>query len=168
MPAGLVKLTSVACGASAHIAGDVEHNRHRAQRLGKAAHASGFLADQVVAPAKQLVAVARGLPAHPQLRDHEIGPVDRPAAVAGQLDFEWCVGECGHALRERADHRQPLLVRVDQPDLLQPQHTSAADEPIDQLGCIGAAATNDYDFHMEPLCFSRNCIARCRVPSATI
>jgi hypothetical protein len=138
----------------AHIAGDVEHDRHRAQRLGEAAHAGGLLADQVVPPAQQLVAVARGLAAHAQLRDHEVGPVERAPPVAGQLDAEGRLGEGGHAPRERADHRQPLLVRVDQPDLFEAQHAGARDEPIDQLRRVCAAAADHNDFHVEPLCFN--------------
>src|SRR5215207_2751303 len=115
IPAGLVKFTSVACGASSRI------SRAISSTTGTVRSALAKPPTPVVSwPIRWLRRPNTSSPwraACPQLRDHKIGPRNRTAAVAGQLDFEGRVGECSHALRERADHRQPLLVRVDQPDL---------------------------------------------------
>ena len=56
--------------------GDLEHHRHGAQRLGQSARSRRLLAEAAVADGQRLVGVAGGLAPHPELDDHEVGPVD--------------------------------------------------------------------------------------------
>ena len=80
MPTGLVKSTIQAsgCGPARGPLGDVEHHRHRAQRLGEAAGAGGLLADAAALERERLVADPGRLAADAQLDQHDVGAVADP------------------------------------------------------------------------------------------
>ena len=57
--------------------GDVEHDRHRPQRLREAARPGRLLADRAESRRKRLVDEAGRLAADAELDDHEVGAVER-------------------------------------------------------------------------------------------
>ena len=61
--------------------GELQHHRHRPQRLREPAGAGRLLADATEPERDRLVPVAGLVPAHPELHDHEVGAVDRLDAV---------------------------------------------------------------------------------------
>ena len=63
-------------GALAHALGDLEHDGHRAHRLGEAAGAGRLLADAAARERHRLVREARRLAADADLDEHEVGAVD--------------------------------------------------------------------------------------------
>ena len=145
-PAGLVKLTSSAGRQLAQVGGDHSTTGSSAG-LGEPADARGLLADEAVAPAEVLV-LAPGLhPADAELRDDVAGPPDRIAAVGREHHVERVALGVHHALRERADDREAVQVRVHQPQLADRQRRTPPEEPAHQLGGVGRAATDDRDLH---------------------
>ena len=75
MPTGLVKSTIQAPGRGQppRPLGDVEHDRHRAQRLGQAAGAGGLLADAAALERERLVGDPGRLAADAELDQHDVG-----------------------------------------------------------------------------------------------
>ena len=69
--------------ALAHALGDLEHDRHGAQRLREAAGAGRLLPDAAAGERQRLVGEPRLLPADPDLDQHEVGAVDRAVEVVG-------------------------------------------------------------------------------------
>ncbi len=151
MPTGLVKSMIQASGSRPlpDPRGHVQHDRHRAQRLGEAARPGGLLADAAALQRPGLVPVPGGLAADAQLQQHGAGPVDGRVQVGGP----------GHGGRmpvpghdpggERADHRQPLGVRVDQHQLGDLDVTGQPGDPVDELRGVGGAAADNSEFHHE-------------------
>ena len=63
----------VRCGEGADALGDLEHDRHRAHRLGEAARAGRLLADAAAGERDRLVAQPRRLAADAELEEDEGG-----------------------------------------------------------------------------------------------
>ena len=66
----------------ANAVGDLEHDRHRAQRLGEPAGARRLLADAAAGERHRLVGEPRLLAADADLDEHEVGAVERAVEVA--------------------------------------------------------------------------------------
>ncbi len=73
-------------GELAHTLRDLEHDRHRAKRLGETTRARGLLADAPAGERHRLVHQARVLPADPDLDQDEVRPVDRAVEVVCDLE----------------------------------------------------------------------------------
>ena len=71
-------------GQPAYPVGDVEHDRHGAQRLGEAAGAGGLLPDAAALQRPCLVAVARRLAADAQLQEDDVRVAHAGVDVAGR------------------------------------------------------------------------------------
>ena len=107
----------VRAGALPCFPGDVEHHRHRAQRLGQPAGPGGFLADAAVFQRPGLVPLPGRLPADPQLEQHRAGLVQAVVQVGRPAQRGRVAERAQDPRAERADHGEPLLGRVDQHDL---------------------------------------------------
>ena len=101
IPTGFVKSTIHASGADelAHALGDLEHDGHRAQRLGEAAGAGRLLADAAAGERHRLVREPRRLAADADLDQDEVGAVDGAVEVVGDEQL------AGEALRAPASAR---------------------------------------------------------------
>ncbi|MGX1252727.1 hypothetical protein RKD48_005238 [Streptomyces ambofaciens] len=131
----------------AHPLGDVQHHRHRAQRLGEPARAGRLLADAAALQRPGLVLLPGGLPADPQLEQHGVGAVDGRVQVGGgdhaatvPLFGEDAPGETAHQL-------QPVRRRVDEDQLLDRQRVPQPGEAVDQFGRVGRTAADHGEFH---------------------
>ena len=125
--------------------GQLHHHWHRAQRLGEAAGAGRLLADGVELEGQRLIGEACLLAADAELDEHEVGVVDRGGGVIGQGQAAWPFDPMQHALGKPAHDLQPVHVEVVEHELVDGQAVAAVGEPLDQLGCVGAAAANDDD-----------------------
>ena len=134
-------------GELPHALRDLEHDRHRTQRLPKAAGAGGLLADAAARERDGLVREARGLAADPDLEEDEVGAVEGAVELAGhdQLAFEALPLE--HPLSEAADDLAPLRVDVVQDELPDADLVALAREPGDELRRVRRPAAYDRDLH---------------------
>ena len=141
-PVGFVKSTNHAPGApiSRGQLGQLEHDGHRAQRLREAAGAGRLLPDAVELQRDGLVLVARLVAADAQLHDHEVRALERLALVAGEPQRAAPAGATHHPLREGADDAEALGIDVQQRQFVDRKAVAAGDEPLDQLGRVGAAS----------------------------
>ncbi len=130
--------------------GQLEHDRHRPQRLREPARAGGLLSDAVEAERDRLVAEARLVPADAQLHDDEVRPLERLARLLGQTDGARPARPANHPLREAADDPEPVHIDVQQHQLVDRQAVAAGHEPLDQLRRVRAAAADDRDLHTHP------------------
>ncbi|CAM5505988.1 hypothetical protein STENM327S_01139 [Streptomyces tendae] len=133
----------------AHPLGDVEHHRHRAQRLGEAARAGRLLADAAALQRPGLVLLPGGLAADAQLEQDRVGTVDGRVQVGGgdhaavvPLLGEDAPGEAAHQL-------QPVRRRVDEDQLLDGQRVPQPGEAVDQFGRVGRTAADHGEFHAD-------------------
>ena len=133
-------------GATAHrLLGQLEHHRDGPQGLGEPARPGRLLADAAELQRQALVDHAHGLPAHPELHDHEVGAVDGLLAAAGLDQAAAPAGPGQHAPGQAGDHPEALGVDVEQHQLVDRQAVLAGGEPLDQLGSVGAAAPDHGD-----------------------
>src|SRR4029453_16826175 len=141
-------------GAPAHgLFGQLEHDRDGAQGLGEAARPGRLLADAAELQRQGLVHQAHGLPADPELDDHEVGPVDGLLAAAGPVETTAPAGPGQHAPGQAGDHVQTLGVDVEQDQLVDRQAGPPGGEALDQLRGVGAATPDHRDLqaHGRPL-----------------
>ena len=127
----------------AHALGDVEDDRHRAQRLREPASAGRLLADAAAEERRSLVAEPRRLAAHPDLDENEVGAFDGALEIIGDLQRAGVVLPSEHPAREAADHVAAFRVDVVQHELgdVEPRQTG------DELRRVGRAAADDGDLH---------------------
>ena len=148
-PVGFVKSTNHAPGRATlgGELGELQHHRHRPQRLGEPAGTGRLLADAPEPRRDRLVPVAGLVPAHPELHDHEVGAVDRLDAVVGEGEATRPAGPAHHALGQGADDVEPLSVDVEQHQLVHRETVTAGHESLDELRRVRAASTDDRDLH---------------------
>ena len=133
--------------ARPHPLGDVQHDRHRPQRLGESAGPGRLLADAAALQRPGLVAVPGGLTADSKLQKHGARPVDGGVEV-GRPGDDRRVPVAGHDPGgERADDRQPLGVRVDQHQFGDLDVAGQPGDAVDQLRGVGRAAAYNREFH---------------------
>ena len=141
IPTGFVKSTIQASGARElpHALGDLEHDRHSAHRLRKAACARRLLADAAAGERERLVREPRRLPSDPQLEQDE--PAPSTAASRSSVTVERAAEALAleHPRRHRADDLAPLRVDVVEDELLDGDPGSLARQPGDELGRVGRA-----------------------------
>ena len=117
---GFVKSMIHASSAAmpAHAFGDVEDDRHRAQRLGESTRSGRLLADASAAERDGLVRVARRLPTDADLQEHGRRAVDRRIEIARQRQPAVKAVRLRDALRCAADHLEPSRVGVLEHELI--------------------------------------------------
>ncbi len=152
MPTGLVKSMIQASGfACSRIGvGHAQDDGHGAQRLRETAGSGGLLPDAVHLVRPGLVAAARVLPADPQLDQHRIRVGDTGDEIGGADDAARMPGAREHALRDAGHQVDPLLVGIDQPELLQRKGVPQSGEAVDELGGVGGATPDEREFHSVP------------------
>ena len=106
--------------------GDVEHDRHRAERLREAAEARRLLADAAARDRHRLVDHARRLAADADLDQDGVGALDRLVEARRRVQARRVRGAVEHALREPRHDREPLLVRVVQVQVVDRHQVDAA------------------------------------------
>ena len=133
--------------ASPHPIGDVENDRHRAQRLREATGSGGLLTNTAALQRPGLVALSCLLAADPQLEEHGIGVSHAGIEVGGQ-------GQSGRVslagqdpAGQPADDLEAFGGRVDQHELLDREQVSQPREPVDQLRGVGGRAAHDRQPH---------------------
>ena len=122
---------------------DLEHDRHRAKRLGESPGSGRLLPDTAAREGHRLVPEPRGLAADPDLDQHEVGAVERPVEIAGPHEVAGEPLPREHPRRQRADDVEALRVDLVQRDL---RHVEPR-EPRHELRCIGRARADDCDLH---------------------
>ena len=123
--------------------GDLEHDRHRAQRLREPAGARRLLTDAAARQRQRLVAQPRLLPADADLDQHEVGAVERALELAGDLEPAGEAGAVEHPARERADDLAALVGDVVQRELLDVERG----EPGHELGRVRRPGADDGELH---------------------
>ena len=112
----------------------LEDDGDRPQRLGEPARADGLLADQPEPRRQRLVPETRLLATDTELDEDGVRAVDRGVAVGRQKHTagEALAGQ--HPLGEPADDRQPLLVDVQQGDLVDRDPVARREMPSTSSG----------------------------------
>ena len=90
-------------GERSHAVGDLEHDRHGAQRLREASGAGRLLPDAAARERHRLVAETRLLPADADLDEHEVGAVDGAVEIVGHRQRAAVALALEHARGHRAD-----------------------------------------------------------------
>ena len=130
---------------------DVQHHRHRAQRLGEAAGAGGLLADAAALQRKRLVADPGRLAADAQLDQHDVGTVEaivhigRPAHPARMAVMREQSGA------EPTDRLQPLGGGVDEHQLVDGEQAAQPGEAVRELRRVRRPAADHCDLETHPL-----------------
>src|SRR6266536_2712475 len=133
-------------GAAARgLLGQLQHDRDRPERLGEAARPGGLLADAPELERQRLVDQPLRLAADPELRDHEVGAVQRLLPPPGERQAPPEAGPRQHAAGEPAHHRQTLGLRVEEDELVHGQPCLAGGEALHQLRGVGAATPDHRD-----------------------
>ncbi len=125
--------------------GDLEDERHGAQRLGEPARPRRLLPHAAEVERPGLVPVARRLPADPELDEHRGRAVDPVVGVGGPPDGRPVPVRSHDPRRHRPDHGQPRLVRVDQDQL--GDLGREPPEPVRELGRVGRPAADNRKLH---------------------
>ena len=136
--------------STGRLLGELEHDRHGAQRLRETACPGGLLTDGPERGRQCLVDEPGRLSTDPQLDDHEVGAVERLVARCGLDDPGGGVGLVGHPVRQTADDAEPLRVDVVEDELVDRQPVIATHEPLDELGGVRAATADDRDPDAHP------------------
>ena len=127
--------------------GDVEHDRHRAQRLGEAARAGGLLAHAAALQRPCLVLLPGRLSADAQLEQHRVRAVDPGVEVGGGDDPARVPLPREDAPCQPADQLEPFGIRVDEDQLLHGKCVAQPGEPVDEFGRVGRTAADHGEFH---------------------
>ena len=149
MPTGFVKSTIHASGARARAVRDLEHDRHRAQRLREPAEAGRLLPDAAARDGHRLVDHARGLATDADLNQHGVGALDGLVEARRRVQARRVTGAVEHPLREAGDDRQPLLVRVVQDEVVDRHQVAQAHDPVDHLGRVRRSGADHRELHGE-------------------
>ena len=149
-------------GELPHALGDLEHDRHGAQRLREAAGAGRLLADAAAGERHGLVREPRGLAADPDLEEDEVGAVEGAVELAGDVERAFEALPLEHPPSEPADDLAPLGVDVVQDELPHTDPVALAREPRDELRRVRRAAADDRDLHpFTPVSVTPSTKARC-------
>ena len=127
--------------------GDLEHDGHGSERLGEASGPGGLLADEAEPEWDRLVEEPRLVPADAELHDHEVRSLERLGHLVGQPDRAGPPRRSHHALRERADDREPLRIDVQKDELVDRKAVGALDEPLHELRRVRTAAADHRHLH---------------------
>ena len=127
----------------AHALGDLEHDRHGAHRLRKAARTGRLLTDAPARERRRLVAESRVLAADPNLDQDEVGGLDGGVEVSGHVEPALESLSREHPSRHAADHVAPGGVDVLEHELVDVE----AGQPGDELRRVGGSPADDGDLH---------------------
>jgi hypothetical protein len=105
--------------------------------------------------ASGLVDCPRGLAAHADLDQHGVGALDRRVEARRRLEPRRVACTREHPAAEAGDRREPLLVRVVQPQLVHIDQVAKPDEPVDDLRRVRRAAADDRELHGSTSAFAR-------------
>ena len=136
---------------SPDLVSDLEHDRHRAQRLGEPSGSCRLLADAAAPQGHRLVELAGRLSAHPQLDEDEVGSVERTGQIVGDRQTSWppMTGEDPGA--DPGDRFQPFAVGVVEDQLAHRCEVTQPADAVDQLRRVAAPATDDRHLHRTAL-----------------
>ena len=135
--------------------GDLQHERHGAQRLGEPARPGRLLSHAAEVERPRLVPVPRRLPADPELDEHRGRAVDPVFGVGGPPDGRLVPVRPHDPRGHRPDRGQPRLVGVDQDQLGDLRREPP--EPVGELGRVGGAAADDRELHENAFTFAPDC-----------
>ena len=138
------------CGVQGTLArsfSNVEHYRNGTESFRKPAGAGGLLADAAVLQRPGLVAVPRRLAADPQLQEHRAGAVQALVEAGGPGQPAWVTVGAHEPVGERADDRQPGLVRVDQDQFFDGHVAGQPGDAVHKLGRVRGPAADDRELH---------------------
>ena len=130
-------------GPGRHLLGQLEHDGHRAERLGQPAGAHGLLAQASVPHRQRLVHVAGRLPPDAQLDDDEVGPFERGVGIGRRRERPAPTPRPQDALREPADDLATHVARVEQDEVVDDHAVLDITQAVDELGGVGAPTTHD-------------------------
>ena len=126
---------------------NVEHYRNGTQSLREPAGAGGLLPDAAVLQRPGLVAVPGRLAADPQLQQHRTGAVQALVEAGGPGQPAGVTMGPHEPVGERADDRQPGLVRVDQDQFVHGHVAGQPGDAVDKLRRVRGPATDDRELH---------------------
>ena len=104
----------------------------------------------VFGPAALFGADPRGLAADPELQQHHVGVRDALDHVARVADHAGVPGAGEHAAGDAAHEGEALGIGVHEPQLVDRQERAQPREPVDELGGVGGAPSDDRDLHPYP------------------
>ena len=130
----------------AYLIGDLEHDRNSPECLHEAPRAGGLLPDAVKRQWERLVLESGCLAADPELKKHRVSLVDGDAPVGGCTETTAPSGRVRHPAGEAADHLQSFGIDVMHDHLVHLQ-LSASNQPLDELGGVGGAGSDDGNLH---------------------
>ena len=155
MPTGLVKSTIQASGLGVPAAARRRRSTTGTVRsaLASPPGAGRLLADAAALERERLVADPGGLPADPQLDQHDVGAVE-PRRPRSEVQVTIgpdgpCAGE--HPAGERADHSSRSAAGSTSAQLVDGEHVAQPGEPVDQLRRVGRPAADNGELHCYPL-----------------
>jgi len=151
-------------GPRRHLLGQLQHDRHGAQRLGQSSRARRLLTETPVPHRQRLVDVARRLAADAQLDDHEVGPLQGGMRVGRRGERPFPTPSSQNTFGEPPDHLAPLIARVEEHEVVDDHPLLNIAEAVHQLGGVGTPAADDN--HFGPHATQRN-IRPCPSPPIT-
>ena len=150
-------------GPGRHLLGQLEDDRHGAQRLGQPARADGLLAQTSITDRERLVDVASRLPPDAQLDDDEVGSFEGGVRIGRGPERPAPTPLPQDALREPPDDFASLVARIEQDEIVDDHAVLLIAESVDQLRGVRAPAA--HDGHLGP--HERNVISEhARAPDA--
>ena len=128
---------------------ELEDDRDGPESLGEPACPRRLLAHQAEPAGDRLVPKSSGLTADPQLDEDEVGAVERriPVQGLGESTAPALAGE--HPTGHAGDDAEPLRIAVEEHELVDRQTGRPCRDAFDQLGGVGAAASDDHDPHAD-------------------
>ena len=120
-------------GAGRGLLGDLQDEGYRAEGLGQTAGPGGLLPEAPVPDGQGLIGVAGGLAPHPELDDHEVGPVDGPVPVVRGDQVTGPAPPPQDAAGQAGHHLETLGVRIEQDQLVDHQTVLVGAQAVHQL-----------------------------------
>ena len=148
-------------GPGRHLLGQLEHDRHRAQRLGQPARADGLLAQASVPHRQRLVDVAGRLAADPQLDDDEVGSFECGMRIGRRPERPTPSPLPQDPLREPTHDLAPEVARIEQDEVVDDDPVLEIAQPVDEFRRVRAPTADDG--HLGPHEAQRN-IRACPSP----
>jgi len=128
--------------------GDPEHDRNGAQGLAETTGAGRLLPDAAAGEWHGLVREAGLLASDADLDQHEIGAVDGPVEIVGDLEPPLVPLTVEHPLREPTDDFAPLRIDVLEHEVGDVDALTLTRQPRHELGRVRRAATDHSDLQV--------------------
>ena len=135
------------CCAAPHLVCDVEHHRNRAKRFRKASRTGRLLAHAPTPQRNGLIEVSSSLTTDAQLQQDEIGTVHRLVEIGRGREGAPPPMTAGNPSAHTGDRIEARRVGIAENEFVNIERLAQAGDPVDQLGCVGAAASDHRDLH---------------------